>query len=119
MNNPQGWRFTCCIRAKGQTDVQWRDVSAISAWTTGEMDFGIECARNESLRRFVSAAARAARVVEVKVVTRQKERIREMRVGRYKNLGANRAPDGYMRFEFRPTTPPKSSRLVAVQMITD
>lgn len=119
MTKPPGWKFTCYIRRKGQTDSQWRDVSAISAWTTGDMEFGVECVRNETMRRFVSTAARNGQVLEVKVVTASREFVREMHVGRYKNQGANRSPEGWMRFEFLPATPPESSRYMTVKMISD
>ena len=119
MNNPPGWRFTCYIRLKDEPDSKWRDVRAIGAWTNGDMDFGMECVRNEPLRRFVSAAARAGHVLGVRLATPKGERVREMYVGRYKNQGANRALDGFMRFEFHPATLPKSSRLVTVKMISD
>lgn len=119
MQKPPGWAFTCFIRHKGQPDSKWRDVRAISAWTTGDMNFGVECVRNETLRRFVSVGARSGQLFEVRVGTASKECVREMRVGLYKDRGSNKAPEGWMRFEFLPAAPPKSPRFVTVKMISD
>ena len=95
------------VRLAGESDSDWRHMDADSVWANCDMETGVECVRNEPLRRFISAAARGGKKVELKIVSRGRERIKTMLVSQHVFRGSKAPQPWLMRFAFRSLVRPE------------
>lgn len=107
------------VRRKGDPDTAWRDIEAAAIWSNGDGEMGAECRDKESIRRFLSAAARSGSELELKTRTPQKEKTSVVLVARYLNRGINRSHAGFRNYAFCAVEWPTYPRFVTVQTITD
>lgn len=107
------------VRRKGEPETAWRDIEAASVWANGEGEIGAECRDRESVRRFLSSAAKSGDELELKMRTPRGERTKAVLVSRYLNRGINRSRAGVRNYVFCALDWPTYPRFVTVKMITD
>lgn len=107
------------VRRKGEPETAWRDIEAATVWTNGDGEIGAECRDRESIRRFLSAAARSGDELDLRIRTPRWEKNRAVLVSRYLNRGVNRSHVGARNYVFCALDWPTYPRFVTVKMITD